>query len=140
VSILHPFNTLHAQVVMKTTPPQLLKSDQAEVVYSGASNPNDPALGIPLPSTVYKTNFWDVNPRTGNPYAFDAFNPHYPPGVLSLFPLVPDLGLPVPDLQRLYLGDGKLAAGQQAMPSANAPPATQPYVVNDPQLFPNFLQ
>ena len=138
VSILPPFNTLHAQIVMKTTPPQLLKSDQAEVVYSSASNPNDPALGIPPPSTVYKTNFWDTNPRTGNPYAFDAFNTHYPPGILPLFPLVPDLGLPVPDLQRLYLGDHQLTAGQQAMPSANAPPATQPYVANDPQLFQTF--
>jgi hypothetical protein len=138
VSILPPFNTLHAQVVRKLTPPQLLKSDQAEVVYSSASNPNDPTLGIPIPSTVYKTNFWDMNPRTGNSYAFDAFDTHYPPGILSLFPLVPDLGLPVPDLQRLYLGDHQLAAGQQAMPSANAPPTTQPYVANDPQLFQTF--
>ncbi len=139
VSILPPFNTLHAQVIKKGATPQILDQTQAQVVYSGVSNPNDPANANPVPSRVYKTNFWDRNPRTGNPLAFDAYNAHYPPGILSLFPLSPDLGLPVPDLQRLYLGDHQLTADQQAMPSLTAPPAfTQPFVANTPQAFKLF--
>ena len=139
VSILPPFNTLHAQVIKKGPTPQILDQTQAQVVYSGVSNPQDPALANPVPSRVYKTNFWDLNPRTGHTLAFDAYNAHYPPGVLSLFPLSADLGLPVPDLQRLYLGDHQLTADQQAMPSLTAPPAfTQPYVANTPQAFKLF--
>ena len=135
VSILPPFNTLHAQVVQTGITPQLLNNSQVKMVYSAASNLNDPALASPLPTTVYKTNFWDTNPRTGNPNGFDAVNPYYPPGILSLFPFQPDVGLPVPDLQRLYLGDGKLSADQQQLPSATAPFVTQPYSANDPQAF-----
>ncbi|HSB81004.1 MAG TPA: cytochrome C [Candidatus Methylomirabilis sp.] len=139
VSILPPFNTLHAQVIKKGALPQLLDPTQAQVVYSAASNPADPAVNNPIPSSVYKTDFWDRNPRTGNPLAFDAYNAHYPPGVLSLFPLSADLGLPVPDLQRLYLGDHQLTADQQAMPSLTAPPAfTQPFAANTPQAFKLF--
>jgi hypothetical protein len=145
VSILPPFNTLHAQVVMKgatpQTPPLLLDQSQAQVLYSAASNPQDPALSTATPSTVFKTTFWDINPRTGNSLAFDAYSPHYPPGVLSAFPPEPDVGLPVPDLQRLYLGDHQLAADQQAMPSLTSPPfVTQPYAANVPQPFKLFYQ
>jgi hypothetical protein len=139
VSILPPFNTLHAQVIKKGPTPQILDPTQAQVVYSAASSPTDPAVNNPSTSTVYKTDFWDRNPRTGNPLAFDAYNAHYPPGVLSLFPLSADLGLPVPDLQRLYLGDHQLTADQQAMPSLTAPPAfTQPFASNTPQAFKLF--
>lgn len=115
-SILPPFNVLHAQVIRKGLKPQVLDSGQAEVVYSAASNPQDPAQAGVLPASVYKTNFWNINPLTGRPIAFDAFDPYYPPGILALFQLLPDIGLPVPDLQRLYLGDGVLAADQQKMP------------------------
>lgn len=135
VSILPPFNTVHAQVLRRGKLPVLLNKSQVKVVYSAASNPTDPTLASAIPSQVYKTNFWDRNPRTLNSYGYDAYNPQYPPGILKLFPLRPDMGLPVPDLQRLYLGDGKLVAGQQAMPSATAPPATKPYLVNIPQTF-----
>jgi hypothetical protein len=141
VSILPPFNTLHAQVLKKGAIPEVLNHSQVQVVYSAASNPQDPALATPVPTTVYKTNFWDTNPRTGKPNAFDAYNSHYPPGILSLFPLHPDLGLPVPDLQRLYLGDRQLAADQQALPSlANPPFVTQPYASNVPQPFKLFYE
>ncbi len=133
-SILPPFNVLHAQVVKKGHVPQILDQTQVEVVYSAASNPNDPALLNPLPSNVYKSNFWDKN-WTGNPLAFDAFNPYYPPNILSAFALVPDVGLPVPDLQRLYFGDGKLVADQQGMPSATSRWVTRPYSMNVPQPF-----
>jgi hypothetical protein len=139
VSILPPFNTLHAQVVKKGPTPQILNQSEVQVVYSAASNPQDPALVNPATSQVFKTNFWDINPRTGHANAFDAYDTHYPPGTLSLFPLQPDIGLPVPDLQRLYLGDHQLAADQQAMPS-NPLFVAQPYTANDPQPFKLFYK
>jgi hypothetical protein len=121
-SILQPFNVLHAQVLRKgstgTSRPAKLGEDQVTVRYSAAANPNDPVLinaaSIldPTFSGVYKTNFWEV--------ARQAYDPFYPAGVLPLFypatANVLDLGLPVPDVERLYLGDGVLAADQQSMP------------------------
>ncbi len=140
-SILPPYNVVHAQVVKKGHVPVLLDQTQLEVVYSAASNPNDPALANPLPTSIYKANFWDKN-WTGNTLAYDAFNPYYPPGILQLFALVPDIGLPAPDLQKLYplSGTGQLTADQQAMPSSNVPYSTQPYSANVPQPFALFYK
>ena len=141
-SILPPFNVLHAQVVQRgrTGLPRILGEGEATLTYSAASNPNDPALGKTVGSgpvsalssvvngEVYKTNFWEV--------AFQAYDPFYPPGVLAAFydPNNPannvDIGLPVPDVERLYLGDGQLHATQQAMPGLN-----NPYILNEPQTF-----
>jgi len=138
-SILPPFNVLHAQLVQRgiTGLPQLLTEGQAELYYSAASNPDDPAIGkvaggqalsSVVNGDVYKTNFWEV--------AFQAYDPFYPPGILNLFydPNNPannvDIGLPVPDVERLYLEDGVLSATQQAMPGFQ-----NPYVANDPQQF-----
>ena len=138
-SILPPFNVLHAQVVQrgKTGLPRILGETEATLTYSAASNPNDPALSKLVPTQalssvvngqVYKTNFWEV--------AFQAYDPFYPPGVLAAFydPNNPannvDIGLPVPDVERLYLGDGQLHATQQAMPGLN-----NPYILNEPQTF-----
>ena len=65
-SILPPFNTLHAQVIQKgtsTAPPRILTSTDVDVVYSAASNPNDPALTESGGgSSIFKTNFWDPSP------------------------------------------------------------------------------
>ncbi len=139
-SILPPFNVLHAQVVQRGRVPRILDQSQLEVVYSAASNAQDPALANPVTPMVYKTNFWDKNPRTGNPIGFDAFDPYYPPSILKLFALSSDAGLPVPDLQRLYFGDGQLAADQQEMPSSTTPFVTQPYAANVPQPFALFYK
>ncbi len=138
-SILPPFNVLHAQVVQRgrTGLPRVLGEGEATLSYSAASNPNDPAIakvasGQALSSevngNVYKTNFWEI--------AFQAYDPFYPPGVLAAFydPNNPannvDIGLPVPDVERLYLGDGQLHATQQAMPGLN-----NPYILNEAQTF-----
>ncbi len=129
-SILPPFNVLHAQVVRRGTTglPQILGEGQEELCNSAASNPDDPAIakaasGQALSSVVngevFKTNFWDL--------ASQAYGPCYPPGILDAFydPNNPDnnvdIGLPVPDVERLYLGDGQLQAIQQAMPGLNNP-------------------
>ena len=137
-SILPPFNVMHAQAVRKGAKPRILGPTDVELVYSAASNPLDPSLSRPAPSRIYKTNFWDPNPRnTGRSIAFDAYKPHYPPGVLESFALPADQGLPVPDLQRLYLGDHQLSADRQALPSAVSitPFITQPYQANTAQRF-----
>jgi hypothetical protein len=136
-SILPPFNVLHAQVIKKGTPsilPRIMTPTDTDVLYSAAFNPNDPALLTNPASTIYKTNFWDVNPRTNlNTLAFDAYASFYPPGVLQTFTLDPDMGLPAPNLDRLYLGDGGLEADQQKMPGQLGP-----YTVNDPQPVSRF--
>jgi hypothetical protein len=136
-SILPPFNVIHTQVLAKGAEPSILTPvDGIEVVYSAASNPNDPILsGInsagsgPVLSSmtpngrVYKTNFWGV--------ARDAYDPFYPEGILSAFyPRgndIVDLGLPVPNVEQLYLGDGNLTAIQEDMPGRFGP-----YAINDP--------
>ena len=132
-SILPPFNVLHAIVIERGLEPNVLTpNDGVELVYSAASNPNDPILSgtnsggsgpvassMLVNGTVYKTNFWDV--------ARTAYDPFYPPSILPLFypdgPVqdILDLGLPAPNVERFYLGDGALTADQQAMPGRYAP-------------------
>jgi hypothetical protein len=135
VSILPPFNVLHAQVIRKGTSssdPAILTSSGIKAIYSAASNLKDPILQIPVPASVYKTNFWGTNPSTGNSFAFDGYNPFYPPNILSSVVLTEDAGLPVPDLEKLYplSGPGALAAAQQKLPGISAA-----YSANAPQSF-----
>lgn len=139
-SVLPPFNVLHAQVIGKDPGPRILTGSDANVFYSAASNPKDPALQRPPDAPVFKTNFWNKNARTGHVLAFDAYNPFYPPGVLAKFPLRPDVGLPVPDLETFYLGSGALLLDQQAMPSVRSlnPYTSDPYVTNVPERFALF--
>lgn len=145
-SILPPFNVLHATVIERGLEPNVLTpADGVEVFYSAASNPTDPILsGInsagsgPVLSSmlpdgsVYKTNFWDV--------ARTAYDPFYPPGILPLFypdgPVeeILDVGLPMPNVERLYLGDGTLTADQQFMPGRHGP-----YVDNTAERFEAFV-
>ncbi|MCB1877151.1 MAG: PKD domain-containing protein [Chromatiales bacterium] len=141
-SILPPFSVLHAQVLRQGGEPELLtENDGIQVTYSASSNPSDPILsgltstGLPVASSlnaatgeVYKTNFWDI--------ALQAYDPFYPAGILpSFMPAgTEDLGLPMPDVEELYLGSGNLAADQQAMPGRSAP-----YVVNNATSFHQFV-
>ena len=144
-SILPPFNVLHAQVVRRgstgSSRPARLGEDQVMVTYSAASNPSDPILSNPdsiLDSSyvgLYKTNFWDV--------ARGAYDPFYPEGILPIFypdsANIVDWGLPVPDVERLYLGDGGLAADQQTMPGVDLPYDNSLYGGNTPQAFTQFV-
>jgi hypothetical protein len=132
-SILPPFNVVHAQVIHKDAFPDILDVTNVQAVYSAASNPRDPAQPAKTGARIFKTNFWDLNPRgTGNTLAFDAYNPFYPPNVLGNFPLPVDTGLPVPDLEKLYplAGPSALVAEQERMPGFAAH-----YSVNGPQQF-----
>jgi hypothetical protein len=135
VSILPPFNILHAIVIKQGTSsaaPTVLTSGNVSAIYSAVSNLNDPALLNPTTTSVYKTNFWDANAVTGNSIAYDGYNPFYPPNVLSASVMTKDSGLPFPDLELLYpvSGTGSLAADQQKMPGASGA-----YTTNTPQLF-----
>ncbi|MET0050493.1 MAG: PKD domain-containing protein, partial [Candidatus Thiodiazotropha sp.] len=144
-SILPPFNVLHATVIQRGSDPRILsRADGVEVYYSAASNPNDPILtGInsagsgPVLSSmvngvVFKTNFWDV--------ARTAYDPFYPPGILPAFypagdaSLIVDLGLPMPNVEQLYLGNGALTADQQEMPGRSGP-----YLVNEEKMFEAYV-
>lgn len=142
-SILPPFNVVHAVVIERGSEPNILTPDDGvEVIYSSSSNPDDPILSGtnsagsgPVASSrlpdgsVYKTNFWGI--------ARDAYDPFYPPGILPLFyppgSSIFDLGLPMPNAERLFLGDGALTAEQQEMPGRSSP-----YASNDPLAFKFF--
>ena len=82
-SLLPPFNRVVAQVIQKggtgSNRPRILDNTQVSVEYSAASNPVDPAGANSINSTsqnsdsVYKTDFWNIHPRTGNPIVQDLF-------------------------------------------------------------------
>lgn len=106
------------------------------MVYSAASNPNDPALKNPAVAPIFKTNFWDPSPlQPLASIAFDCYDPYYPPNVLATFPLTKDMGLPATDNAKLFpvAGASQLVADQQKMPGISAP-----YSANLPQLFSRF--
>lgn len=147
-SILPPFNVLHAQVLATGSRPVILDNRSVDVVYSATSNASDPALAkapvLAADGSVFKTNFWTN---------LAGYAPFYPPGALGLF--FPsalggiDIGLPVPDIVQLYLGNGQLVLNQQTMPSVTqftVDPATHvptslktsPYSANVPQPFKAF--
>ena len=144
-SILPPFNVLHAQVLTKGNKPTLLDGTAVDVEYSAIANPNDPVLSnapvLAANGGVYKTNFWS---------ATSGYASFYPANVLAqFFPTSPrrsDIGLPMPNVDELYLGDGVLTLNQQTMPSVKQltiDPTThvpitlktRPYVANQPQMF-----
>jgi len=143
-SILPPFNVLHALVVLRGDDPSIVGPiDGIGVVYSAAANPGDPILtgvnssgtgpvlsGIANDGTVFKTNFWEIVTGGSEPTSLAAYRAFYPPGILDAFAPVPDQGLPVPNVERLYLGDGGLEATQQSTPGRSGP-----FIDNLPQPF-----
>ncbi|MEN8802127.1 MAG: hypothetical protein ABF297_09115, partial [Thiogranum sp.] len=150
-SVLPPFNVLHAQVIQRGNTPQILSSADVSVVYSAASNPNDPVgagsinstsanfpvggAGVPL---IYKGNFWDVNPNTGNPQGFDTYAPLFF-GLLSPAAVIQDRGLPAPETTLLTaclpapLGSGAPDGSDCAFAQQDMPGFNDPYVANVPQ-------
>ena len=122
VTILPPFNVVHAQVLKRGPKPTILDRNTASVVYSAAGQAADPALAkapiVAADGSIYKTNFWQN--------ALSTYGPFYPSGALAAFfpSTLPakgaDIGLPVPDVERLYLGDGQLTITQQTMPSVTS--------------------
>jgi hypothetical protein len=165
-SILPPFQVLLSQVIQKGTSPTLNPAG-VSLSYSAAANANDPILslsgvlnGVADDGSTYKTNFWDVIPAgTYDPF-YPAYNPLVGPSA-TLTPLAgppfnvtADTGLPVPNVEKFYIGtDGQLGgtdvtldAVLHAMPgqgapystvSGNAPQLVQEHYTNKP-FFTNF--
>ncbi len=138
-SILPPFQVLLGQVIERGDRPTLNPAG-VSLEYSAVSNEFDPVLsrigairGLKDDGTTYKTNFWDA-------VAGGAYDPFYPAIVTPLlngpFPVTADVGLPVPNVEELYIGadgvvnsgDETLSAVQHTMPGLN-----NPYFVNDPK-------
>ena len=139
-SILPPFQVLLAQVIQKGATP-VINPAGVSVSYSAAANPNDPILasnvfdGVMANGDTYKTNFWD-GVKAG------TYDPFYPGGMgitplaTGGFPVTVDKGLPVPNVEDLYIANGQvvlpntgvLNAVQHAMPGM-----TNPYAGNTPQ-------
>lgn len=139
-SILPPFQVLLAQVIQKGAKPDI-NPPGITLAYSAAANPNDPILGQPVDGMLadgdtFKTNFWDA-------VVSGSYDPFYPGG-LGITPLdtgdyavTADKGLPVPNVEDLYIGpdgvvnsgDERLRAVQHAMPGI-----ADPYSVNTGQL------
>jgi hypothetical protein len=152
-TLLPPFNVLHAQVIQKgnepfSNPRLLTDKDGISVEYFSSANPNDPVASNSINTTsqnsktLYKSNFWDINPSTGNTYAVDNFGPLYPlacnngTSVLACYQqqgsLRPDMGLPAPDTNTLPLSASTVLY-QQSMPGIS-----NPYKTNQPQAFARF--
>ncbi len=79
-SSLPPFNVVHAQVIETGEEPKLLDDDSgirveyvAVAVAAGSINTTSQN------GAIFKTNFWDINPRTGNRYVDDLFGLNPPP-------------------------------------------------------------
>ena len=145
-SILPPFQVLLAQVVQKGSSPTLNPAG-VSIYYSAASNPNDPVAnvfdGVMGNGDTYKTNFWDYPIPAGT---YDAFYPAYNPFNISQtltplsgppFNVSADVGLPVPNLENLYIGpDGQVNSGDESLTAVlhAMPGVAGPYLANDPKL------
>ena len=120
-SILPPFQVLLGQVIRRGSTP-ILNPAGVGLEYSAASNPNDPILsqpgvvrGLRPDGSTYKTNFWDAVAS----HSYDAF---YPGGLgitpleTGGFPVTADVGLPVPNVEELYIGqDGEVSSGDESL-------------------------
>lgn len=160
-SILPPFQVMLAQVIRKGKEPELNPSG-VDLFYSAVSNPQDPILGLDAfrgvkgDGSTFKTNFWDTVAKG----AYDPFYPAYNPFVGPTAPITPlagppfnvgpDVGLPVPNVEDLYIGpDGVVNSGDELLSAVqhDMPGKDDPYVANSPQLVrehyadkPFFLQ
>lgn len=148
MSILPPFNVVHAQLIQKGINghlPELLDDQSAKVSYRASSNAFDPVSPSSVNTSslnsleVFKSNFWELSDE-GHSLALENYGVLYPgqhvlglcegssfncESALALFdPLGSEQGLPVPDVNHLP----ELAIAQQAMPGA----------ANDRQEFAKF--
>ena len=152
LSILPPFNNLHAQVIQKGVHPAILNDSQVQLSYSAAASAFDTVFSPANPqppgfSVVGECDAYDnlLNKCTGTPPAFPAFlgvfktnfwddpipggsyDPFYPANITSGIPT--DTGLIVPDTAFLPFLD----ISQSTMPGINGP-----YSQNTPQPFARF--
>jgi hypothetical protein len=118
------------------------------VYYSAVSNANAPILdsdvfdGVMRNGDTFKTNFWNspVPAGTYDPF-YPAYNPFNPAQTLTPlagapFNVTADTGLPVPNVEALYIGpDGAVNSGDESLTAVMhaMPGIAGPYAVNDPK-------
>jgi len=103
--ILPPYNVIHSQVIERGEEPRILDDAQASVSYRAVADASGSinATSQNLPGSVYKTNFWNINPDSGNSYAFDLFGLDPKPGEGLAF------GQKMPGHQQPYSSNDKQA-------------------------------
>ncbi|MEW8646067.1 MAG: cytochrome C [Candidatus Thiodiazotropha endolucinida] len=84
--ILPPFNVIHTQVIERGATPRILDASSVNVQYLAIADGNGSinTTSQNLAGSVDKTNFWDINPATGNSFVSDLFglNPAPDEGLL----------------------------------------------------------
>ncbi len=80
-TILPPYNVVHAQVVQRGATPRLLSDGSVNVDYQAVADAGGSITTTSQNGVVHKSNFWDNNPATGNPYVADLFGLSPPPDV-----------------------------------------------------------
>ncbi|MGB5442419.1 MAG: PKD domain-containing protein [Gammaproteobacteria bacterium] len=124
------FDPAHPTLPSILNPPvaALAGTDRAAISINSTSQ-NDVLAGL------FKGNFWEENPETGDPIGFDAYDNIFF-GLLGPAAIVADTGLPVPDsvlLPGCLASPASCAFGQQLMPGIDTP-----YVDNAPKHFDRF--
>ena len=140
-SILPPFQVLLAQVIQKGATP-VVNPAGVSLAYSAAANPNDPILSQACSTACWPTAT-PTRPISGMALPTGRYDPFYPGGLgitpldTGAFPVTADKGLPVPNVEDLYIGpDGRgeqrrrVADGGAALPCRALP---VPIRVNSPQ-------
>lgn len=85
--ILPPFNVVHTQVIERGATPRILNATEAHVDYraimDGSGSINTTSQN--QTGSINKTNFWNINPASGNAYVTELFGLAPPPDEGLLF-------------------------------------------------------
>ncbi len=79
--ILPPFNVVHSQIIERGSIPRIQNISEVNVSYRAVKDATGSinSTSQNQAGAVEKTNFWDINPDTGNTYVFDLFGLNPPP-------------------------------------------------------------
>jgi len=79
--ILPPFNVVHSQIIERGSTPRIQNNREVNVSYRAVKDATGSinSTSQNQAGAVVKTNFWDINPDTGNTYVFDLFGLNPPP-------------------------------------------------------------
>lgn len=108
--------------------PDLIGTERAAISINSSAQ-NDSSIGL------FKSNFWEINPKTGDPFGFDGYDNIFF-GLLNPLHIIADIGLPVPDsilLPDCLLNPITCHFGQQQNPGIN-----NPYIANETKEFDRF--
>jgi len=79
--ILPPFNVVHSQIIERGSIPRIQNISEVHVSYRAVKDATGSinSTSQNQAGAVEKTNFWDINPDTGNTYVFELFGLNPPP-------------------------------------------------------------